>query len=51
MLEGFRQNTSRYLDFFAQVAEEILPKRQKQVDPDEVVFFLFRNSDTNLKIY
>ena len=51
MVEGFRKNTSRYIDLFSQVAEEIMPKRQKPVDPDEVVLLLFRNLGIGLKIF
>ena len=51
MVEGFRKNTSRYIDLFAQVADEIMPKRQKPIDPDEVPLTLFRNFDTDLKTF
>lgn len=46
MVEGFTRNTSRYLDLFAQVADEVMPKRQKPVDPDEVLSVLVRSSGT-----
>ena len=51
MVEGFRKNTSRYIDMFNQVAEEIMPKREKPIDPDEVPPPPLRNSGTNSRIF
>ena len=51
MVEGFRKNTARYIDIFAHIADEIMPKRMKPVDPDEVLLSLFRSSVTNLRTY
>ena len=36
MVEAFKTNTAKYLEYFAQAAEELMPKRQKPVNPDDV---------------
>jgi len=51
MVEGFKKNTARYIDIFSQVAEELMPKRQKAVNPDDVPIMILRNTDTSLKTY
>lgn len=51
MVEGLRKNTARYIDLFSQVAEELMPKRQKPINPDDVSIFRFRNSDSSSKIF
>lgn len=51
MVEGFKKNTARYIDMFTQVTEELMPKRQKAVNPDDVNTKIFRNTNIDLKIY
>jgi hypothetical protein len=49
MVEGFRKNTARYLELFSQVAEEVMPKRYKPIDADDVLLPPLRNSGTSLR--
>lgn len=51
MLEGFKKNTARYIDLFSQVADELMPKRQKAVNPDDVTITSLRNTGTSSKTY
>ena len=51
MVEGFKKNTARYIDFFSQIAEELIPNRQKLVTPDDVTLLLLRSTAINLKTY
>lgn len=51
MVEGFHKNTARYIDLFAQVADEVMPKRQKAVNPDDVHNNLGRSSGSNSRTY
>lgn len=51
MVEGLRRNTARYIDLFSQVAEELMPKRQKPINPDDVRILRLRNSDSSSKIF
>jgi hypothetical protein len=49
MMEGFRKNTARYIDLFSQVADELIPKRQAAINPDDVDLALFRSLDISLR--
>lgn len=51
MVEGFKRNTARYIELFTQVTDELMPKRQKTINPDDVLPFLSRNSASSSRTF
>jgi hypothetical protein len=47
----FKNNTARYISIFGEIAEELMPGRLKQVDPDEVLQVLLRKSESDSKTF
>jgi len=47
----FKTNTARYIDIFSEIADELMPIRLKQVDPDEVFKVVFRKLELNSKTF
>ncbi|CAM6001737.1 unnamed protein product [Sphagnum balticum] len=43
MVGLFRSNVRRYMEFFGELAEEFMPKREKPVNPEDVRELPFRN--------
>lgn len=40
MVAGFKQNTKRYVSMFTDIAAELMPKRNKISEPDDVTIDL-----------
>ena len=38
MVHGFRFNTKRYVAMFTDISANLIPKRSKRIDPDDVRF-------------
>ena len=51
MVQLFKKNTGRYIDMFTQVADELIPKRTKPINVDDVVVALFRNIVIDLRTF
>ena len=51
IVELLRTNTKRYIEIFAELAEQLMPKRQKPYDPEDVSFGGLRKFGTNSKIF
>jgi hypothetical protein len=41
MVRGFKANTKRYINIFSQIIDKIMPKKNKLINPDDVLIFLF----------
>jgi hypothetical protein len=41
MVRGFKTNTKRYVNIFSQVIDKIMPKKNKQINPDDVQNLLY----------
>jgi len=42
MVQGFKLNTKRYTNIFNETVEKLMPKKNKDPNPDDVTVNLFR---------
>ena len=49
LIQQFKVNTSRYNHIFEEITDKLFPKRNTEVNPENVVILICRISSTNFK--
>lgn len=49
LIQQFKVNTSRYNHIFEEITDKLFPKRNTEVNPENVPNFICRISSTNFK--